>query len=167
MKLSIDRLKELLTYNPQNGLWIRKIAVGRHGRYKAGSFAGHLNKIGYITIRVDGISYQAHRLAWFYMNEEWPKLQIDHKNLVRSDNKWTNLREATHGQNVQNSSTRKSKSGLKGAHFHKGNKKNPYRARITVNNKEVHLGAFPSKEDAHKAYLKAAKVHFGEFTRAK
>jgi hypothetical protein len=104
------------------------------------------------------------------MTGNWPKYQIDHINLKRADNRWINLREATHGQNVQNSSLRKNNTtGFKGVSklSHKCKLKRPFRARITVNNREIILGVFSTAEEAHTAYLAAAKKHYGEFARAK
>ena len=40
-----ERLKELLEYNPDTGLFIRLVAVGNQ---KAGNIAGTLRKDGYI-----------------------------------------------------------------------------------------------------------------------
>jgi len=37
------------------------------------------------------------------MTGQWPKEYIDHKNRKRDDNRWCNLREATHSQNYVNS----------------------------------------------------------------
>lgn len=155
MKLTAARLRHLLRYNPTTGVFVRRVAAGRHGCHKAGTVAGHLNaRHGYITIRVDGRSYLAQRLAWLYMTGEWPKKQIDHKNLIRSENRWNNLREATHGQNVQNSSLRKNNtSGFKGASILKSQYPltKPFRARITVNRKEIGLGYFTTAAEAHGA----------------
>lgn len=171
MKLTVEHLREVLHYDQDTGIWTRKINRGRNNRYKAGEIVGHLNAAdGYITIRLDNILYLAHRLAWFYMTGQWPKHQVDHKNLNRSDNKWLNLREATHGQNVQNSSLRKNNiSGFKGAHkmTRKYKLRRPFRARITVDRKEIYIGSFRSAKEAHKAYLEAATFHFGEYARAK
>lgn len=41
----------------------------------------------------------------------------------------------------------------KGVHNHSRNKKNPYKAKGWKNGKEVHLGYFPTPEEAHQAYL--------------
>ena len=169
--LTAQRLRYLLHYDPETGIFVRRVAVGRHGRHKAGLIVGHQNAgDGYITIRVDGPLYLAQRLVWLYMTGEWPKHQIDHKNLTRNDNRWSNLREATHGQNVQNSSLRKNNtSGFKGASIIKTQYTlaRPFRARITVNSKEIGLGYFATAAEAHEAYLKAADKYYGEFRRAK
>lgn len=44
--------------------------------------------------------------------------------------------------------------------------KRKYRARITVNRDEKHLGLFERVDDAKEAYDAAAKMYFGEFARA-
>jgi hypothetical protein len=62
---------------------------------------GTSNGFGYLRITVLGKSYYAHRLAWFYMNGEWPD-QIDHINGIKSDNRIENLRNVTVQQNNQN-----------------------------------------------------------------
>lgn len=168
--ISAERLRELLFYDPRTGLWARRKTIGRHGCFKAGEPVGYRNPSGYLSIRIDGKLYLAHRLAFLYMTGQWPNGQVDHRNLCPDDNSWINLRTATHGQNVQNSSLRKNNtSGKKGAHIIKGKYQlsRPYRARITINKKEVHLGYFATPKEAHAAYMKAAKQYFGKFARAK
>ena len=41
-----------------------------------------------------------------------------------------------------------------------------WQAKIEVAGKQIHLGRFESREAAHKAYMAAARRHFGEFARA-
>jgi len=94
-------------------------------------------------------------------------IEIDHVNGIRVDNRIVNLRLATNQQNSANSKIRKNnKSGLKGAYRRNSNNGMCWQATITVKKKAIYLGIFSSKEEAHAAYLNAAKKHFGEFARA-
>ncbi len=85
--LTHQRLKEVIEYVPQTGLFFWK---KRHG-VKAGALAGSVIQGGYISIRVDGMDYLAHRLAWFYQTGIYPKRKLRHLNGDRPDNKWDNL----------------------------------------------------------------------------
>jgi hypothetical protein len=59
--------------------------------------------------------YLGHRLAWLYMVGVWPDDEIDHWNRDPSDNRFTNLRDATHAKNGFNSGKRSNNSsGRKG-----------------------------------------------------
>jgi len=40
----------------------------------------------------------SHRVAFALMAGRWPERDINHRNGVRNDNRWSNLREATHAQ---------------------------------------------------------------------
>lgn len=156
------RLKELLHYDPDTGVFTRIGIAGRNGSTRSvGSVAGSVSKsTGYVRIMVDYREYLAHRLAWLYMTGKWPSLKIDHRNTVKTDNRWVNLREAT---DVQNSSNRKVKansaSGLKGV-TKRGSK---WYAAIKVNGEFKHLGCFATPELAAKAYTDAANQIHGEF----
>ena len=157
--LTQKRLKEVLSYNHETGvfIWLYR----RRGPIAKGSMAGTTTVYGYRTIGVDSIVYQAGRLAWLYMTGKWPKVFIDHINLDRSDNRFSNLRECTVSQN--NSNNRGwGKSGVKGVRPCNGR----WQARITVKNKERHLGLFDTPEEASKAYKAAAEKFFGTFHRA-
>lgn len=100
-KLSYARLIELLQYNEDSGIFIRKLTKGGQ---KAGSIAGSLDKTtGYLKISIDGTSYRAHRLAWFYKYKVWPTDQVDHIDNNRSNNRIINLRCVDNRNNQQNS----------------------------------------------------------------
>lgn len=161
--LTQERLKELLSYDPNTGDFTR--LIGRSGpKARKGDVAGRDNGQGYIRIYVDGKGYKAHRLAWFYMTGYWPS-EVDHKNTVRSDNRWSNLREATRHENRTNCSAYKNNSsGIKGVSFYKPTGK--WKAQIQKNGKKIGLGYFNTKEDAGAAYAQAALENFGEFARA-
>jgi HNH endonuclease len=158
-KLSAHRLRELLSYDPLTGIFRWKIA--RSNRIAVGQQAGSKLKER-PTIRIDGRHYRASRLAFLIMTGKWPKKFVDHKNLITYDNRWSNLREATHSQNAANSKTRNKKLALKGV---RQTGKKSFHARITVNNRTIGLGKFSTMFTAHAAYIEAAKKHFGEFAR--
>jgi hypothetical protein len=89
---------------------------------------------------------------------------VDHWDRNPLNNRRENLRVCTHQQNVWNrSADRRSGSGFKGVHFFKPTKR--WQAHIRVNNKKIHLGYFPTVEDAARAYDAAAIEHFGEYAK--
>jgi hypothetical protein len=153
-------LTEILHYNPITGIFTWAIS---RPRINIGQIAGcvHKNK-KYRYIEIDGKSYAAHRLAWFYVYKEFPKEQIDHINRIKDDNRIENLREATNAQNRANSKTN-NKHEMKGVSYHPWIKNNPWEAKIRVNKKDIYLGCFPTKEAAHNAYIIAAKRYHGDF----
>ena len=153
-----DRLKGVLRYDPETGLFTWLVATGR--RMRVGSVAGTLNSGGYIRIAVDGKIYRAHRLAFLYMTGEWPQDQVDHRDTDRTNNRWLNLRPASNSQNSANKRAT-SLSGYKGVY------KNGvgYAAQITVAGKNIYLGQFHTPEQASEAYAAAANDMHGEFAR--
>jgi hypothetical protein len=104
------------------------------------------------------------------MTGMWPSEEIDHKNLIKKDNRWENLREATHQQNMLNAAKKTSikysygKNKLKGAYKHPECER--WFSRIRVNGKIIHLGMFDTEREAHEAYALAVPVYHGEFARA-
>jgi hypothetical protein len=157
----MDILKDILDYDSATGVFRWKKTLSR--RNVAGNVAGALSH-GYVAIQFDGIRYMAHRLAWLYENGEWPENDIDHVNSVRNDNRISNLRLATRGENLRNLSTPShNTSGVKGVSWHKA--RNSWRATIKLNKRSMHLGNFETKEDAAKAYASAAVFLFGEFAK--
>lgn len=161
--LTIDRLKELLHYDPLSGLFIRK--VGRSGpRSRVGDFAGSSQTGGYAKIFVDSVIYKSHRLAWFYHHGEWPKGEVDHINGIKSDNRIANLRDVSRSQNRMNVGVYASnKAGIRGVSWSAGNSK--WRAQIQVMGKKISLGYYATIEDANASYQAAAKKYHGEYAR--
>jgi hypothetical protein len=154
--LTLERLREVLDYDPKTGVFRWKISK----KHFIGKAAGYLNKDGHRQIRVDGRAYYAHRLAWLYVRGEWPDRQIDHRDTNRDNNAFRNLREATNLQNQQNSKPRRS-DGRKGIHFTHGT----WQAAIRVNGKRLYLGRHNTPDEAAAAYARAATEHHGQFAR--
>lgn len=158
-QLTQSRLKELLHYNPDTGLFTWKVSLSK--RVKVGDIAGTVKNPGYLRIRIDGKPYYAHRLAWLYVYGAWPKDQIDHINGERTDNRICNLREATNAENQQNRKKQiNNVSGYPGVYWNKSGQK--WQARIKINSKTKYLGLFETPEAGHHAYL-AAKAELHKF----
>lgn len=138
-----SELKELYNYDPLTGIFTYNNPLPRC-RFKHGDVAGSLSR-GYVRMRVQGKNYRAHRLAWLYMFEVWPKHQIDHINHDRSDNRINNLREATHQENQRNRSVNKNNtSDVCGVNWEDCK----WRSRITIDRKNISLGRFIDKFEA-------------------
>jgi hypothetical protein len=158
--LSFDRVDELLAYDPETGLLRWKISRG--SRMKGGVAGNRTQKM--VQVQIDGGGYVAHRLAWLLMTGTWPETELDHRNLDSFDNRWENLRVATHQQNCCNRRREvRNKSGFKGVHWHSVLKK--WRTQIKVNGVITRLGAFNSAEEAYAVYCAAAVKYHGEFRR--
>lgn len=151
----------LVNYNTNTGIFTRRVD-GKN--CKAGATIGFVDQsTGYVRVCVEGQRFYGHILAWFYMTGEKPKKQIDHRDTVRTNNRWHNLRQAT--QTQQNANR---KVNVIGASRFKGLTPLPngrWRAQIGIDYKRLRLGDFDSEEYAAKVYDSAARKLFGEFAR--
>jgi len=87
---------------------------------------------------------------------------VDHINRDRLDCRKENLRFVSYSENAQNISKQKNNtSGYRGVTKIKPSGR--WHAMVKVNYKNIHLGNFIDKEEAARAYNKAAKQYFGEF----
>lgn len=98
----LEAVRHQLAYEPETGFF-RYLAKNRW--HEAGDLAGNTVK-GYVQIAIHTSSgwqwRYAHRLAWLVMTRTWPKNEIDHRNHDGLDNRWSNLRAATHAENLMN-----------------------------------------------------------------
>ncbi|PAQ03698.1 HNH endonuclease [Mesorhizobium mediterraneum] len=156
----VGRLREGLSYDPETGLFTN---LKRRTSCSVGTIVGGLNDQGYVMISFEGRGHRAHCLAFAYMTGAFAPHEIDHKDRDRANNKWGNLRPATVAENKANTKVRvDNATGLKGVN----KKRRRFAARIHISGQVLHLGVFDTAQDAHQAYLKAAKAHYGEFARA-
>ena len=145
MKLTQKKLKQILNYDPDTGIFTYKVKFCR--KIRAGSVAGTLDKDGYIRIKISGKLYKAHRLAWLYVHGYFPEYEIDHKDRNKSNNRINNLRHASSQCNKRNVGLRQDNtSGIKGVGWDK--KSDKWRVQITVNNKNYYLGLFADFAEA-------------------
>lgn len=152
--ISHKRLLEVLEYSPISGVFTWKISLST--RAKVGGMAGRIWQGQYRRITIDRVDYQAHRLAWFYVNGSWPQHEIDHINRAKDDNRISNLRDVNRSGNQQNKGTyANNKSGQPGVHMH--TRSGLWRAVISVRGKKKYLGSFTSIDQACAAYQEEKK----------
>ncbi len=160
-KLTAARLREVLHYDPDTGIFIRcaNVFAGQHASVKiacAGDVAGYYRPDGYLEINVDGCRYYGHRLAWLYMTGAWPAQQIDHRDNDPSNNRWSNLRDVSPSVNQENkaSAYRNSKTGVRGITVCKQT------GRFIVFIKRRNVGRFRTLDDAIAARAAAEREFF-------
>lgn len=152
----LSDIKSFLHYDLETGIftWIK-----HHFKNLVGKRAGRLNSAGYRQISINDKLYYEHQLAFLYVTGSFV-LNVDHKDLNKSNNKWENLRKATDTQNNVNIKVRKTnKLGIKGVRLLKGK----FNASIRINGKVKSLGSFNTIEEASLAYNEKAKEIHGEF----
>ena len=150
--LTQQRLKELLRYD---------LITGEFSSTKATAL-GTPNSDGYLNIKVDGVQYRAHRLAWLYVLGVWPEFEVDHEDRDPTNNRWINLRPATRSQNCSNRLVqRNSKSGVKGVMWVA--RLGKWKVESRKDRKTHYGGLFGTIEEAETAAIALrAKLH-GEF----
>lgn len=152
-----DEVRRIFVYNPETGQFIRRISRGQ--RAKAGTVSGVADQ-GRFYVYFRGKRRNASRLAWLYVNGEWPKYQIDHINGNPLDNRIANLRDVDGSTNLENLRTARSDNKLGIIGIRK--KKNRYEARIWVKGTAIYIGRFHTADEAYAAYVEQKrKLHAG------
>jgi len=155
-------VRECLDYDPDTGLLIWRERPLHHfsnaasqkrmnacyaGKTAgAGHAAGKQGKWSYWGVRLAGVFYPAHRLAWLLFHGIDPEpLEVDHINGDGLDNSIANLRLATRSQNALNGRAHSdSQTRVKGVQRNGSG----YAARIMLHGKSYYLGTFPSVYEA-------------------
>lgn len=108
----------------------------------------------------DGLAL-AHRVIWKMVYGTEPA-EIDHRDGDPSNNRLSNLREATRSQNLANRRKRHGKLLPKGV---QATPHGRFRAEIHARGKTLSLGNFQTPEEAAHAFQVAASAMHGEFAR--
>lgn len=148
----VERVRELFHYDPHTGILTWKAGS------RAGKSVGGKNSSGYLQAQftIDGQKHRplVHVIAWAIQTGEWPLHPVDHENHNPSDNRWGNLRPATHVENMQNRSRHgNNTSGTTGVYQDK--RTGRWIAQIAWERTTYHLGTFETKEEA----VECRRVH--------
>lgn len=162
-------LRECFSYDRETGILVWRerplhhfsnIGIMRRINSRcAGNVVGKVPALnGYLVVNLNGRPRRLHRLIWRMETGESPP-EIDHRNHVRADNRWENLRAATNAQNTHNQRGH-SKIGMpKGVHYRYGR----WRVRIAVNGSAKYIGSYETVEEAVASHNEAAKKYHGDF----
>jgi hypothetical protein len=156
---SIERLRAVLAYDPETGKLTWRVRTSN--RIKVGDDAGSVNADGYLQVQIDGVYLRAHRAIFAMVKGRWPKVDVDHEDRDRTNNRWLNLREANNSQNSANRCVTNS-TGFKGVRRAKWG----FEARISHQGRRIYIGAYRTPDEANAAYAAKATELFGKFARA-
>lgn len=150
----LAKLKAGYRYNPETGQ-----IVGPKGR-PLRPLVNSARHCWMLQFNVNGksVNIKWHRAAWALMTGDVPPPEIDHKNGDWADNRWENLRAATHSENMRNVLIKR-KSALPVGVYLSHNVSKPYRAICG----RKHVGYFRTASEAESAYRQAAALILGEF----
>ena len=166
--ISPEEVRELISYDPVTGImrwkWrynLKPKAASWNAR-NAGNPILTKDSKGYIFLSIYKQKYRAHRVAWAH--GQWPILDLDHINLVKTDNRIENLREATVAQNGHNVGLiNRNTSGARGVFWHRGARK--WQASIFCLGKSIYLGLHMRFEDAVAVRRAAELKYYGEYAK--
>lgn len=99
-RINVKVIRKHLSYDPATG-YFTSLKPSPTGRIPAGFVYKPLAWDSYMHLRINGVQYKAHRVAWVLMTGKQPDV-IDHINGLRHDNRFVNLRDGTHSQNLLN-----------------------------------------------------------------
>lgn len=121
-------LSNVFQYDPLTGEFTRD-----------GKPTGCVNKSsGYLLLSYNYKRYYGHRVAFVCMGEPLPE-QVDHKDGVRSNNAWTNLKPSTNIKNSKNSAMKSNNtSGSTGVYWSERDK--IWIGEVTIGGKKIYIG---------------------------
>jgi hypothetical protein len=174
------QLLDIYHYDSETGIlsWGSRgkyIGAGKFSTKYAGKLATHFDVYGYEQASLAMLmpeeprgakrirhKIMAQNIIWMIVHGSWPEHMIDHADRNPSNNKLSNLREATLSQNAHNSSIRSDNgSGVRGVCWNKA--RSVWEAAINCEGKRIFLGYYHTLDEAAKVRLLAEVKYFGEF----
>lgn len=111
---------------------------------------------GYKVGNINQRTFTAHRVIWAIAYGAWPENMIDHIDGDRANNRLLNLRDVSATDNQRNMrKSARSTSGITGVYWDRGK----WQARITINDRLLHLGRFATKDEASAARTEAERAN--------
>jgi hypothetical protein len=156
----VERILQDFVYDSKTGEF-------RNARYKGstapkGALSGAFNERGYLNLYIDSVLYSGHRVAWKIVHGVDPEEEIDHADGNTSNNAISNLRSASRVDNIGNQRlSKRNTSGFKGVQYVRETCR--WRANFGSGPTHKYCGMYDTPEDAHAAYVAAAKKYFGRF----
>jgi HNH endonuclease/AP2 domain len=147
---TVEYLSSILCWDDERCEWRWNVDKGPSAR--KGDLAGGFHD-GYLELKIDDKSYRSSNLVWYLNTGEWPLIGVDHKDQNSSNDRFANLRLATHSQNMANTTLKPGASGIRGVCQDRGR----WYAQISGK----WLGYFDTKEEAKAARHKAAIEKWG------
>jgi hypothetical protein len=154
--VSVEKLAQLLSYDPETGLMAWKPRAGQsawNAKHANRAAMSTQHSEGYLIGKVEGRRVYAHRVAFAIHHGRWPAGLIDHVNGDRADNRAANLREVGPSENATNKRAGLPQSGHAGIWWIEGAQR--WRVVRRHNGKRHNIGSFADLDEAVQAMRKA------------
>jgi len=159
-------LQEFYHYDSNSGLVSRKKIPYYVGGVRIGDKVGNLDRrTGVLTISLNRKAKPLTHLIWCYMTGRYPEkgVYVDHKDRNPLNNRWDNLRAATHQQNCANLTDRKTgKRPFRGVKERA--KTGNFYAECQCKGVRHYGPSRLTAEEAHQDYIELHKRLHGEFS---
>jgi hypothetical protein len=155
--LTAQDLQRVFRYDRETGVLTR---------LRSGKAAGYMTTAGRFVVEPlpDTAAMSVGRVCWILHAGEVPLLRVVHLNGDQRDNRFCNLRLGTASDSNAIAQPRSNnRSGFKGVHWQESRSR--WVASIQRDGKKRQLGRYLTREEAHRAYIKAAGELHGEFAR--
>lgn len=158
-------MRESFDVFPSDGKLVWKCPPHNHPDLlgiEAGCVRPNRNGKKYCHIKKNRVGLKRGRLIFLWVHGHWPEPCVDHIDGDSTNDRISNLREATVLQNAWNHKTRARRIALPMG-VRRINGSGRYEARIAQNKRMLHLGSFETPQEAEKIYQAKRKELFGEF----